>query len=148
MAKDFDPNIGKATQFSSGEEAAENGRKGGNARSRKLKERKTLRELVEAFGDLDVSSKTRSQMKELQIPDELIMRKMQPVVALYNKANKGDVAAFNAIRDIIGEKPVDETKVTGSVQTDISIELIDSGSKPVEDESAIDLRRQQEEQLP
>ena len=123
-------------------------KKGGIASGEARRKKKTLRELVELFGELGVNPDTRKLMKQLGIPEDLMTRKMQPVVALFNKANKGDVAAFNAIRDIIGEKPVDETKVTGSVQTDISIELIDSGSKPVEDESAIDLRRQQEEQLP
>ena len=129
-------------------EARAKGYKGGKASGEARRAKKTLRELVEIFGSLGVNSDTKKLMQQLGIPEDLWTRKMQPVVALYNKANKGDVAAFNAIRDIIGEKPVDETKVTGSVQTDISIELIDSGSKPVEDEGAIDLRRQQEEQLP
>ena len=130
------------------EELREITKKGGKASGEARRAKKTLRELVEIFGSLGVNSDTKKLMQQLGIPEDLWTRKMQPVVALFNKANKGDVAAFNAIRDIIGEKPVDETKVTGSVQTDISIELIDSGSKPVEDEGAIDLRRQQEEQLP
>ena len=112
------------------------------------REKKKLREMVEIFGSLKVDKKNSRLMEDLGIDEEYHTRFMQGVVSLFSKANKGDVAAFNAIRDIIGEKPVDETKVTGSVQTDISIELIDSGSKPVEDEGAIDLRRQQEEQLP
>lgn len=123
-------------------------RKGGLASVKARREKKKLREMVEIFGSLKVDKKNSRLMEDLGIDEEYHTRFMQGVVSLFSKANKGDVAAFNAIRDIIGEKPVDETKVTGSVQTDISIELIDSGSKPVEDESAIDLRRQQEEQLP
>ena len=123
-------------------------RKGGLASVKARREKKKLREMVEIFGSLKVDKKNSRLMEDLGIDEEYHTRFMQGVVSLFSKANKGDVAAFNAIRDIIGEKPVDETKVTGSVQTDISIELIDSGSKPVEDEGEIDLRRQQEEQLP
>lgn len=137
MAKDFDPDIGKETQFS-GEKAAINGQKGGYAKGESSKRKRTLREMVEIFGELGVSDKTRKMMKELDIPEDLMTRKMQPVVALYNKAGKGDVAAFNAIRDITGEKPVDETKVTGNIATEITINLIHTGIEPVGDESEIE----------
>ena len=130
------------------EELREMTRKGGLASVKARREKKKLREMVEIFGSLKVDKKNSRLMEDLGIDEEYHTRFMQGVVSLFSKANKGDVAAFNAIRDIIGEKPVDETKVMGSVQTDISIELIDSGSKPVEDEGEIDLRRQQEEQLP
>ena len=130
------------------EELRQMTRNGGLASVKARREKKKLREMVEIFGSLKVDKKNSRLMDDLGIDEEYHTRFMQGVVSLFSKANKGDVAAFNAIRDIIGEKPVDETKVTGSVQTDISIELIDSGSKPVEDEGAIDLRRQQEEQLP
>ena len=130
------------------EELRQMTRNGGLASVKARREKKKLREMVEIFGSLKVDKRNSKLMEDLGIDEEYHTRFMQGVVSLFSKANKGDVAAFNAIRDIIGEKPVDETKVTGSVQTDISIELIDSGSKPVEDEGAIDLRRQQEEQLP
>jgi hypothetical protein len=130
------------------EELRQMTRNGGLASVKARREKKKLREMVEIFGSLKVDKKNSRLMEDLGIDEAYHTRFMQGVVSLFSKANKGDVAAFNAIRDIIGEKPVDETKVTGSVQTDISIELIDSGSKPVEDEGAIDLRRQQEEQLP
>lgn len=138
MAK-FDPSIGKKTQFSSGKVAAENGSKGGKARSRNNRERRTLREMVEMFGELGVSDKTRAMMEGLNIPEELMTRKMQPVVALYNKASKGDVAAFNAIRDVTGEKPVDETKITGNISNEITIHLVETGIEPVSDETEIEV---------
>ena len=130
------------------EELRQMTRNGGLASVKARREKKKLREMVEIFGSLKVDKKNSRFMEDLGIDEEYHTRFMQGVVSLFSKANKGDVAAFNAIRDIIGEKPVDETKVTGSVQTEISIELIDSGSKPVEDEGSVDLRRQQEEQLP
>jgi hypothetical protein len=111
--------------------------KGGIASGESRRRKRTLREMVEIFGELGVSDKTRKMMKELDIPEDLMTRKMQPVVALYKKAGKGDVAAFNAIRDITGEKPVDETKVTGNIATEITINLIHTGIEPVNDESEI-----------
>ena len=119
------------------EELRQMTRNGGLASVKARREKKKLREMVEIFGSLKVDKKNSRLMEDLGIDEEYHTRFMQGVVSLFSKANKGDVAAFNAIRDIIGEKPVDETKVTGSVQTDISIELIDSGSKPVEDEEQL-----------
>ena len=106
--------------------------------------KRKLRELVELFGEMDVSDKARSQMERMGIPEELMTRKMQPVVALYNKANKGDVAAFNAIRDIIGEKPVDETKLTGTLDTNVQIGYVQTGVTPVNSENDIDMRKERQ----
>ena len=122
-------------------------KRGGIASGKARREKKILAQRVKMVGGMMVDGKTAKTMTQKGIQPEYLDYFTQAAISLFQKAMKGDVAAFNAIRDIIGEKPVDETKVTGSVQTDISIELIDSGSKPVEDESAIDLRRQQEEQL-
>ena len=113
-------------------------KKGGIASGEARRKKKTLRELVELFGELGVNPDTRKLMKQLGIPEDLMTRKMQPVVALFNKANKGDVAAFNAIRDIIGEKPVDETKLTGALDTSIQIGFVETGIEPVSSESEVD----------
>lgn len=113
-------------------------KKGGIASGEARRKKKTLRELVELFGELGVNPDTRKLMKQLGIPEDLMTRKMQPVVALFNKANKGDVSAFNAIRDIIGEKPVDETKLTGALDTSIQIGFVETGIEPVNNESEVD----------
>ena len=113
-------------------------KKGGIASGKARRKKKTLRELVELFGELGVNPDTRKLMKQLGIPEDLMTRKMQPVVALFNKANKGDVSAFNAIRDIIGEKPVDETKLTGALDTSIQIGFVETGIEPVSSESEVD----------
>lgn len=113
-------------------------KKGGIASGEARRKKKTLRELVELFGELGVNPDTRKLMKQLGIPEDLMTRKMQPVVALFNKANKGDVSAFNAIRDIIGEKPVDETKLTGALDTCIQIGFVETGIEPVSSESEVD----------
>lgn len=120
------------------EKAREIGKKGGEASVQSRRKKKTLRELVELFGELGVNPDTLKLMKQLGIPEDLMTRKMQPVVALFNKANKGDVSAFNAIRDIIGEKPVDETKLTGALDTSIQIGFVETGIEPVSSESEVD----------
>ena len=120
-------------------EARENGRKGGKASGEARRAKRTLRELVEIFGNLAVSADAKQKMEEIGIPEELWTRKMQPVVALYNKANKGDVGAFNAIRDIIGEKPVDKTQLSGGFDTNIQIGFVQTGIEPVGSEEDVDV---------
>lgn len=121
------------------DEAKERGAKGGKASGEARRVKKTLRELVELFAALGVSEETRKKMKELGIPEELMTRKMQPVVALFNKANKGDVSAFNAIRDIVGEKPIDRTQLEGSFDTRLEIGFVETGIDPVGSEEDVDV---------
>lgn len=120
-------------------EVRENGRKGGKASGEARRAKRTLRELVEIFGNLAVSDEARKKMKEIGIPEELWTRKMQPVVALYNKANKGDVGAFNAIRDITGEKPVEKTQLSGGLDNNITIGFVETGIEPVATEEDVDV---------
>jgi len=113
--------------------------KGGKASGEARRAKKTLRELVELFGELGVSDEARKKMKAIGIPEEFWTRKMQPVVALFSKANKGDVGAFNAIRDIIGEKPVDKTQLSGGFDTNIQIGFVQTGIEPVGSEEDVDV---------
>ena len=117
----------------------EEAKRGGKASGEARRAKKTLRELVELFGELGVSDEARKKMKEIGIPEELWMRKMQPVVALFNKANKGDVSAFNAIRDIVGEKPIDRTQLDGSFDTRLEIGFVETGIDPVGNEEDVDI---------
>ena len=88
---------GIATQFKSGEEAVENGRKGGIASGESKRRRKTLKEEL-----------------LLMLENEDVQRSV--AAALINEAiegnNSGSVArAFETIRDTIGEKPVDKVMI-------------------------------------
>lgn len=118
------------------EEASKNGRKGGIAWGKKRRAMKTFRELAESFGKKPVSEKTREQMEALGIDPDDMIRKMQPLVALFNKANKGDVAAFNALRDIMGEKPIERQEI--AIPTKIEIGFVSTGVAPVSSEDEID----------
>lgn len=119
-------------------ERRELAKKAGKASVEARRKKRTLREMVRAFGELQVEGKAAHAMEELGIEREMQNRFMQGVVSLFNKANKGDVSAFNAIRDIIGEKPVDETKLTGALDTSIQIGFVETGIEPVSSESEVD----------
>ena len=76
----------------SAREAREKGQKGGIASGEARRKKKTIRETLE-------------MMLSGQMPDGST-RRDAIVVALMEKALSGDVRAFEAIRDSIGEKPV------------------------------------------
>ena len=120
-------------------ERRELAKKAGKASVEARRKKRTLREMVRTFGELQVEGKAAHAMEELGIEREMQNRFMQGVVSLFNKANKGDVSAFNAIRDIIGEKPVDETKLTGALDTSIQIGFVETGIEPVSSESEVDI---------
>ena len=79
--------------------ASERGRAGGLASGRARKKRKALREL------LDVALKMPSEKRDMSKAESI-------AVALVERAEDGDVRAFEAIRDTVGEKPVDKADIT------------------------------------
>lgn len=122
------------------EERRDIGRKAGKASGEARRKKKKLRQLIEAFGELPAPEKVRRVMTELGVSEnEMRTNNMAIVVGLFQKAIKGDVFAFNAIRDIRGEKPVDETKLTGSMDSHIEIGFIETDINPVSDESEVDV---------
>ena len=72
------------------------------------------------------------------ISKEDLTNNMACVVGLFQKAMAGDVQAFNAIRDIRGEKPVDKTELNGSLDTDVNIGFIAAGVKLAGSEEEVD----------
>lgn len=121
------------------EEAQRLGAKGGIASGEARRAKKTLRERVKMFGELKIDGKAKRQMMEVGISEEDCDRFMQAAVSLFQKAMKGDVAAFNAIRDIIGEKPVDKTQLSGGFDTSITIGFVETGIEPVSSEEDVDI---------
>jgi hypothetical protein len=137
MAKEFDPDIGKATRFSKGEQQAIIAQKGGAASVESKRRKKTLADRVRLFGELKVDAKSARAMEQLGIAEEEQDRYMQAAVSLFQKALKGDVSAFNAIRDIIGEKPVERQQVNAMMDTQITIGYVETGIEPVDSEDKI-----------
>ena len=103
------------------DEVRENGRKGGKASGKARRAKVKMRKLVEMFAYLDVNEDVENKMRMLGIPDEGMLILMQSVVAIFNKANKGDVAAFNAIRDLLGEKPTEKQEISMPNMPNITI---------------------------
>lgn len=118
-------------------EPREIGKKGGVASGKVRREKRTLAERVRLFGELKVDAKSARAMEQLGIAEEEQDRYMQAAVSLFQKALKGDVSAFNAIRDIIGEKPVERQQVNAMMDTQITIGYVETGIEPVDSEDKI-----------
>lgn len=86
--------------------------KGGIASAKAKKERKLIKDNIELLLSLPIKSKkTKEQLAELGIDDTEMNNQMALVIAMYQKALKGDVSAFNTLRDTIGQKPVEVQEV-------------------------------------
>ncbi len=78
-------------------------------------------------------------MEEMGISPEDMTNKMAAVVGVFKKAAAGDVQAFNAIRDILGEKPKDE--VESKVATSVTVNYVKSGAKFANSEDEVNDER-------
>lgn len=83
--------MGKKGQFTA-ENAAEMGKKGGIQRGINIRERKTMRRVLE----------------DRLAQDDTLYRLAD---ALINRALTGDVPAYTTIRDTVGEKPIDKQRI-------------------------------------
>ena len=97
--------ISKATQFKTGSEQVEIARLGGFASGKAKRARKTIREELEFL--------LAKQLKNNKGED--ISTREAISTAMIGQAIKGNVKAFIAIRDTIGEKPTDKQEITGSL---------------------------------
>ena len=92
---------------------AKDAQKGGQKSGETRRKKKLLRELIEQFGALKVSSpKMRKTMEELGVNPDEFTNDMATVIGQYVQAQKGNTSAFLAIRDTKGEKPVDKVEQT------------------------------------
>lgn len=112
--------------------------KGGKASVEARRAKKNLKELVEIMGDKKADPMLQERMKDMGISKEYLTNNMACVVGLFQKAMAGDVQAFNAIRDIRGEKPVDKTELNGSLDTDVNIGFVAAGVKLAGSEEEVD----------
>lgn len=92
-------------RFEPGDRAREIGRKGGKNSKAKQKMRKTLREELLALLSEQITDKNSGRQMEAQ-------RAMS--TALIQQALRGNVKAFEIVRDTIGEKPVDNISISAT----------------------------------
>lgn len=106
----------KNLQRLTSEKAREIGRKGGIASGKAKKEKKLIKEQIQLLLSLPLKdAKTKKELKELGIDTDNIDNQMAMVISMWKKAIKGDVQAFNTIRDTVGEKPTDKIEHSGSI---------------------------------
>ena len=104
------------TSEQSREEAVINGRKGGVASGQAKRRRKLLRDSMNALLELPVSStKEYNALIKIGIDIEDIDNSQLIVLALFNKAKSGDVAAIKELRNLIGEDSA-EDKSAGQLE--------------------------------
>lgn len=102
------------TSNQSREEAKKNGAKGGKKSGEVRRKRKAMKEQMEMLLSLPFKqSEPLDFMKNLGIEEDNLDNQMALIVAMYGKALKGDVQAFNTIREVVqDEKTVkDEEKI-------------------------------------
>lgn len=63
----------------------------------------------------------KAKMQELGIADEDQTNQMAMTIAMFGEAMKGNVQAFNSLRDTMGEKPVAKAEITGADGEPIAI---------------------------
>lgn len=109
--------ISKATQFKTGSEQVKIARLGGIASGKAKRERKTIREELEFL--------LAKQLKNNKGED--ISTREAISTAMIGQAIKGNVKAFIAIRDTIGEKPTEKMQ-TELTLTQALVEFVDGKS--------------------
>ena len=105
------------------EEAAERGRKGGINSVKSRRRKKLLRECLEEL--LDTEQEVKINGVTLKKTNAELLS-----VTLMKKALKGDVKAFEVLRDTAGEKPIDKVMVA-----DVDQSVIDEVEEMVKDEA-------------
>ena len=106
-----------ATQFKSGRDAVENGRKGGIASGEAKRRERTLKETLEKLLSLSIKDEaTREYIRQLGFNDEELDNMTAINVAMYQEALKGNVKAYELIRDTFGEKPTDKVAIEEAPQ--------------------------------
>ena len=95
------------TSNQSREEAKKNGAKGGQKSGEVRRQRKAMKEQFEMLLTLPFTqTKQLKFIESLGIKTEDIDNQMALVVSIYGKALKGDVQAFNIIREVVQDNQV------------------------------------------
>lgn len=105
------------TSEQSREEAKKNGRKGGKASGEARRRERTLKETLEKLLSLPIrDEQTKDFIRALGFNDEELDNKTAINVAMYQEALKGNVKAYELIRDTMGEKPTDKLSIEEAPQ--------------------------------
>lgn len=98
------------------EDAKAKGRKGGIASGRSRRKWKEFRKLFE------IALTRKQEGKDSTAAEDIVL-------AMIEKALKGDVQAFKEIRDTMGEKPTDKQELSGKNGEGIQVVCFDGGPR-------------------
>lgn len=110
------PDINKRVPALSTAEARKRGSKGGKASGEARRKKRSMREVTTQVlaAMIPVKGKIASQLKAMGFPETEANVQLLSLLAVAQKATKGDLQAIQFLRDTGGEKPVDK------IQNDIS----------------------------
>ena len=138
MGKGLRENLRSADMLSEEElrtMASNGGKKSAAVRRRK----KLLRESLEyVINDMELPEALKAMLKKEGVQEEDYSHALVMARSMVAEAEKGNVSAFLAVRDSVGEKPVDEKKISGAVDTNVTIGFVETGIEPVSSEEEID----------
>lgn len=112
--KNIEPYQIKPGQLSS-EEASRRGSKGGKQSVKSRRRKKLLKEIIEKFLNLDAPDVAVAKLHEHfpQYVGKKTRTRDAIVFSLMAKCLKGDLRAFEVLRDTIGENPVNKQEIGG-----------------------------------
>lgn len=91
------------------EEQREIAIKGGIASGEARRKKKLIKEQLELLLSLPLKDENaKRKLEQIGINADNLDNQMTMVISMWNKAIKGDVQAFNSIRDTLGQKPVEQ----------------------------------------
>lgn len=98
------------------EEQQEIARMGGIASGEARRKKKLIKDQFELLLSLPLKDeKAKKKLELLGIDTENIDNQMAMIIAMWQKAIKGDVSAFNSIQASVGEAPVNKQEITGNI---------------------------------
>lgn len=106
------PENAKATQFRSGDEAVKNGKKGGKASGKSRNRKKLLKEYFEILLEKKITDKNGVTMTGAEAM----------AAKVFQLALKGNLKAFEIMRDTAGQKPIEKV-VVSEVDNDVIDEV-------------------------
>ena len=99
------------------EELREMTRKAGIASGKARRKKKLFKEQIELLLSLPLKDKNvKAKLKKIGIDANNLDNQMAIIISLYQRALKGDVKAFNALRDTVGEKPKEVIEVSKGIE--------------------------------
>lgn len=101
---------GKATQFKSGEEAAKNGKKGGEASVQSRREKKTIQQILNTVLDGDISTLPQfaSIAKKLGVERDKSIKELFSLICLLNSVKTANLSDLEHLVKLLGEDKQDE----------------------------------------